>query len=124
MLALRASFAIWTLKLPPLVVPNFVTPPVAPVRIVNTLEDSLINPFEPPPPLASLSSYILLLMILVSIEKALQNDEFSVHTFCILVLFNCVFRTGAVIRFVASMKVDVICKTADKFLVLMLEAFT
>ena len=45
-----------------------------------------------------------------------------VEALIILTLFNCVFRTGADIRFVASMKVDVICKTADKFLVLMLEA--
>lgn len=47
-----------------------------------------------------------------------------VDAFTILTLFTNVLRVGAVIRFVASMKVDVICKTADKFLVLMLEAFT
>ena len=62
-LALRASFAIWTLKFPPVVVPNFVTPPEAPVRIVNTLEDSLITPSAPPSPDASSSWYILLVMI-------------------------------------------------------------
>ena len=46
-----------------------------------------------------------------------------VDALMILTLFNCVFMTGAVILFVAFMKVDDISITADKFLVLMLLAF-
>ena len=46
-----------------------------------------------------------------------------VDALTILTLFTNVLRVGADIRFVASMKVDVICKTADKFLVDILLAF-
>ena len=46
-----------------------------------------------------------------------------VEALIILTLFNVVFKTGAVILFVALINVDDISKTADKFLVLMLEAF-